>query len=303
MNAALLNWVPIAVLLLARHPAPVVTQATFSTPDEAAKALFYAIEAGNCPLFLSIAGPRMAALWNTGDEERDTVERDLLLDAAHRQGLKTAPAPAGRVVLYVGGLPDPFPEPLIRTRAGWRFDDESGAAEVAARTIHRNEVAAVEMCNRFRDAELAYRELDNGGRPAFAGKIRSSPGRHDGLFWLEGGEDQSPLGPHFAAAAFAEPHPEGELHPLFGYYYKILAAQGPDAPGGALDYRTKGLMQKGFALIAWPARYGVDGRRSFLISQFGDIYEKDLGPDTAHIAGVTEIYNPDRTWNRWSVDE
>jgi len=277
---------------------------SFKQPNEASAALLAALESRDYSGFLMIAGPQMASFWSSGDAERDSIEREHLLEAARRCGFKVAAPSADRRDVYFGDVPQPFPAPLVRTESGWQFDEDAGAQEMAARRIRRDEIAVVELCRHFRDAEFAYLALLPDGEPSFAHKIRSSPGKHDGLFWSGGSQDdESPLGPAFAAAVFAERGPAESPKPLFGYYYKILVAQGPDAQGGSLDYRANGRLRKGFALIAWPAQYGVDGFRSFLVNHFGDVYRKDLGPDTARIAEGTSIFNPDRTWTKVNDDD
>ena len=273
------------------------SQLAFRSPQDAADALMAAVESGDYPKFLEIAGSRMAEFWTTGDPVRDSIERGRLLGAMHQGGIRLTGQSAGLQLLYVGSLPQPFPAPLVKTASGWRFDEDAGVQELAARRIRRNEVGVVEMCRRFRDAQLEYQALGSNGDAAFAAKIRSSPGQRDGLFW-SAADDESPLGPLFAAAAFAEQDAKEAVRPLFGYYFKILYGQGADAPGGPLDYRTNGRLVKGFALIAWPAVYGVDGFRSFLVNQSGDVYQKDLGPGTAAIAEGTSFYNPGSGWIR-----
>jgi hypothetical protein len=86
--------------------------------------------------------------------------------------------------------------------------------------------------------------------------------------------------------------------PYYGYRYRILKGQGPDAPGGAYDYVVQGRMIGGFALIAWPASYGSSGVMSFIVNHEGVVYEKDLGPNTAAAAGKITRFNPDRSWKR-----
>ena len=161
--------------------------------------------------------------------------------------------------------------------------DQSRPEAAILSTVDRNEAAAVESCQNYVDAQLAYFRSSHraDGYLAFAEKIRSSPGAHDGLYWdPDVAGDESPVGPKFAAAAAAELNP-GEASPHFGYYVKILLAQGPEAVGGARDYRVDGRLISGFALIAWPAEYGVTGFRSFQINQLGEVYAKDLGSGTA----------------------
>jgi hypothetical protein len=289
-------------MLAAIGTAATASQATFSSPEAAASALVSAVRSGDYPLFLAIAGSPMSVFWNSGDELRDAIERDRFLDAAGHWAVKPDAGVPGRKLLYVGAFPQPFPAPLIYTGSAWRFDGDAGLAELTARSILRNEDAIVERCRLFRDAQFLYHGANGDGGPVFPSAIRSTPGKHDGLFWSGDGEDdESPLGPPFAAAAYAERLPGEQPRPLFGYYIRILTAQGPDALGGELDYRAGGVLRGGFALIAWPAVYGVDGFRSFLINRDGDVYQKDLGPDTSRVAGSMAAFNPDRSWRK--IDE
>ncbi len=90
----------------------------------------------------------------------------------------------------------------------------------------------------------------------------------------------------------------GKPTPYHGYFYRILTAQGTDAPGGAYDYVVKGKMIGGFALVAYPAQYGVSGVMTFIVNHQGVVYEKDLGTDTEHLARAMQTYNPDTTWKQ-----
>ena len=40
----------------------------------------------------------------------------------------------------------------------------------------------------------------------------------------------------------------------------------------------------GFAAIAWPVAYGKTGIKTFVMGYKGDVYEQDLGPNTAQRA-------------------
>jgi hypothetical protein len=53
----------------------------------------------------------------------------------------------------------------------------------------------------------------------------------------------------------------------------------------------------GYALVAWPAEYGVSGIKTFLVNQDGVVYEKDLGPKTGALASAMKRFDPDRTWD------
>jgi hypothetical protein len=304
MNSAYLSRTSVVFLFWsAVTAAGTGSQAIFGSPDEAANALVGAVKSGNYTLFLSIAGRQMAAFWSTGDPERDEIDRDRFLDSAGKSAIKMKAPNLGQMV-YVGDPAQPFPAPLVFTGSGWRFDGERGLSELTRRRIRRNETAIVELCRRFREAEYTYLGMARDKSPAFAERINSTPGHHDGLFWAgEGDLDESLLGPAFATAAAAEPTPGGRPRPLFGYYFKILTAQGPAATGGALDYHTKGRLRKGFALIAWPAEYGVDGVQTFLVNHFGDVFQKDLGSNTTRLAGVMTVFNPDPSWCRFTGDD
>jgi hypothetical protein len=136
----------------------------------------------------------------------------------------------------------------------------------------------------------------------YAQRIVSRDGKKDGLYWpAKAGEDESPLG-ELAAAASAQGYRAGkERRPYHGYYFKILTRQGDRAPGGAMDYVARGRMIGGFALVAWPAEYGNSGVTTFLVNHQGNVYQKDLGPETAKTASRMTSFNPDTTWQR--VDE
>ena len=90
----------------------------------------------------------------------------------------------------------------------------------------------------------------------------------------------------------------GESAPYHGYFYRILTAQGKDAPGGARDYLVKGKMIGGFAMVAYPAKYGSSGVMTFIVNQGGIVYEKNLGRDTKKVALATSTFDPDKTWAR-----
>jgi len=65
--------------------------------------------------------------------------------------------------------------------------------------------------------------------------------------------------------------------PYQGYYFRVLKGQGENAPSGAKDYLVNGKMTGGFALLAWPATYGVSGIMTFLADEDGVVFQKDLG--------------------------
>jgi hypothetical protein len=192
----------------------------------------------------------------------------------------------------------PFPIPLINTREGWEFDAGAGRLEILYRRIGRNELDAIQTSLAYVDAQNDYAGKDHGdGVGVYAQRIVSSSGKKDGLFWRDDA-DPSPLG-ELAAQASAEGYKaDGNGAPYHGYYFRILKAQGSDAPGGALNYVVNGKMIGGFALIAYPAEYGNSGVMTFQVNHAGTVYQKDLGKRTEIIAKRTYLFNPDQTWKK-----
>ena len=184
-----------------------------------------------------------------------------------------------------------LPVPLAKVDGGWAFDLEAGEPELRARRIGRNELDAVQATLAYVDAQDEYAGMDRDGDGVleYAQKFVSSDGAQDGLYWEAAeGEPPSPLGP-----LFGDDTPEGVWH---GYHYRILTAQGPSAPRGAYDYRLGENMSRGFALVAWPARYADSGVMSFIVSHDGEVFEKDLGPDGDKVARAMTVFDPDSSW-------
>jgi hypothetical protein len=202
-----------------------------------------------------------------------------------------------RALVTVGKEGWTLPIPLVKSDAGWRFDTIAGAEEMRHRRIGRNELAVMQTLLAIRDAELEYVTVDHDGDGIlqYASKLSSSPGKRDGLYWpTKADEPQSPIGPALASAGL------GSSAGYHGYRYKLLTEQGPHAPGGALSYIAKGRLFGGFAVIAWPVSYMDSGVKTFLISHDVQIYERDLGADTAARAAATKAFDPGPGWSKVS---
>src|SRR4030095_1817621 len=89
-------------------------------------------------------------------------------------------------------------------------------------------------------------------------------------------------------------HAEGD--PYRGYYFKILTRQGKSAPGGAYSYIINGRMIGGFAVVAYPARWGESGVMTFIVSNNGKVYQKDLGKDSTAIGAKMTTFDPGPGW-------
>ena len=279
-------------LLLARSDG----RKTFNTPEEARDALIKAAATGFDEVRV-LLGPTSAEILRTGDEVQDrnslTQFNKLASERAHFEQLELDPH---HMTLFVGTVEWPFPIPLKRKDGRWFWDIDEGKTEIRRRTIGGNELKAIEVCRGYVEAQEMYAESDRDGNgvPEYARRIFSSDGKKDGLYWP--GED-SPVAAAFARAAAEGYTPSsGAPKPFHGYRYKMLFAQGPDAPGGTRDYVIKDLMIGGFALVAWPAEYGISGIMTFIVNQDGAVYEKDLGPSTGAKAKAMTTFNPDKTW-------
>ncbi len=276
-------------------------QRAFSTPEEATAALVDAIKAHDRKAFLEVLGPDGATLVSSGDAvaNKNLANRFVAaFDEAHR-----LEGGGGKVFLHVGPDDFRFPIPLVPDGIVWRFDTRAGKEEILNRRIGQNELDAIQVCLAYVDAQREYYSEDRNadGLREYAQRFVSTAGQHDGLYWeTKPGETPSPIG-QFVAAARAEgygPGRGGRPTPFHGYYYRILTAQGPDAPGGAYSYLAHGRMIGGFALVAFPAHYGASGVMTFVINHDGIVYERDLGPNTAAIARAMKRFNPDAGWKK-----
>jgi hypothetical protein len=285
-----------AVLALAMAAAH--AQQSFKTAEEAADALVSAAKTGDRKAVLTVLGQKGADIVSSGDPVADASARSRVIEAYNAKH-QMAMEGTDKAVLIIGHEDWPFPIPLVRKDGTWRFDTAAGREEILYRRIGRNELSAIQACLAYVDAQQEYAERGIAGNGVYAQRIVSGPGKNDGLYWpAQPSEDDSPLG-ELAASAAAEGYRVGQQRaPYHGYYYKVLTRQGPNAAGGALDYIVRGRMIGGFALVAYPAEYRNSGVMTFLVNHRGDVYEKDLGPNTAHIAAGITAFNPDNTWRR-----
>jgi len=276
-------------LLLPTHG--LAADQSFPSPEAAAEALVAALGSTHAD------EARLAALFGKDwkvyvpkDVDREDVDTFL---AQYQKAHHIENQPDGSAVLGVGDGGWTFPVPLRRSAAGWHFDQQAGIVEMRKRQIGRNELATIESVRAYHDAQMDYasQDRDGDGVLAYARRIVSTDGRHDGLYWSEDDSGQiSPLGP-----LFADSTPGSDWH---GYHYRILEAQGPSAPGGAYSYVLGNHMTRGFALVAWPAKYGETGVMTFMISHDGELFQKDLGPGTEKIATAMKAFDPDDSWSQ-----
>ena len=294
--AVILGLIMLTMPASAQAPA----QKTFATPDDSAKMLQQGFKTNDIPL-LSQMFPGAVEEFSSGDSTADKNDREVIA-LAMEEGWHWAPLGTNKKQLIIGHEAWPFPIPLVKAGDGWQFDIKAGKEEVLARRIGRNELNVIELCRAYVGMQQDYAALAHDGKPAglYAQQIASTPGQQDGLYWaVKPGEPPSPMGDITAKAEAVGYQREKAPDAAFlGYYFHLLTAQGAFAPGGAKNYIVDGNMSGGFALIAYPAKYGYSGVMTFIVNQSGVVYQKDLGKDTQRIASEIKAYNPDKTWTK-----
>ncbi len=279
---------------------PAAGQLVFASAQSAGAALLAAVKAQDHKQLHRIFGPAIKQLVS-GDKVED--HRHFEAFAAHaRQKFSVKQTAADAATVYIGDRAWPFPIPIIRMADGrWFFDTSAGIQEILARRIGANELETIKVCAAYVQAQRQYAAGYHDGSDVlqYAQRLVSQRGKQNGLYWPSAaGQPESPFGP-LAAQAAAEGYTPGAHkgpRPFNGYYFHILTKQGTAAPGGKYNYIINGNMIAGFALVAYPARYGSSGIMTFIVNQQGRVYQKDFGPDTAAIARHMTRYNPDKTW-------
>lgn len=247
-------------------------QKTFDTPQAAAQALIDAAAANNLTELDAIFGMQGKTILTSGDPAKDKAEREEFVSIARsKNAIERDAMNPNRVILSIGKDDWPFPVPIVKKDGKWMFDSTMGMHAMRARRIGANELDAIEICAGFVEAELAHAE----GSPmhAYAATLAALEPRVPKAFVV-------------ATGAGAKPY--------HGYFFSVLKSQGANSPGGRYDYLVKDAMMGGFALVAWPAQYGVTGVHTFIVNQDGVVYEKDLG---AHVGPPVATYNPDQSWH------
>ena len=289
----------LAMGLLLPPAEPQESQQTFSTPQAAAQALVEAAAQNDTAALLKLLGAGGKDIVQSGDAEDDKAARaEFAVRARAKLQVQPDRDNANHATIFAGDENWPFPVPLIRRKSGqWYFDAAQGRVEVLARRVGRNELAAIDVCRGYVEAQMEYASRDRNahGTLEYAQQIVASPGQKHVLYYE--GEPQNLVPKSFADAAAVLLQAQGKKPvPYHGYFFQILKAQGPDAEGGAMDYVVKGEMIGGFAMVAWPAEYGVSGVKTLIVNHHGVVYEKDLGSQTPALARQMTRFNPDKAW-------
>ena len=285
----------------ARQETDDANQLSFSTPDSAVSALVAALEKRDLVTVRRLFGPETEGLMSSGDTARDRRDREGFL-ARYRARHEIVAGGPDDAMLQVGDDEWPLPVPLLRRNGRWQFDGDAAVNELLARRIGANELRTIDVMRGFVDAQQEYAGVGHDGAAPgiYARVLRSDPGRQNGLYWqVSAGEAPSPAGP-FLAAASAEvsttPAGPNGAAPYHGYVYRMLFSQGAAADGGAREYVVDGKLTGGFSLLAYPAEYGETGVMTFMVSQDGLVWQRNLGPKTAEVAAAITQFNPDSSW-------
>jgi hypothetical protein len=291
VHTSMRRWWPragAAVLLVAAltATAPAIAQKTFTTPEAAVEMLVDSLARHADDEVRAVLGPDYRRLMPL-DEVSEDDRLDFLAAWSRGHRIERNEADA-RLVLGDGWT---LPIPIVRRGEAWAFDVRAGIEELRVRRIGRDELAAIKAMYAYYDAQREYAEQDRNGDGVleYARRFLSQPGKHDGLYWpTPEGETPSPAGPLFDTRDIKDGY--------YGYRFKILEAQGPAASGGARSYLTRDKLTNGFALVAWPARYGETGVMSFLVNHDGVVYQRNLGTASATVAGAMTRFDPDTNW-------
>lgn len=281
-------------------------QRSFASAEEAVKAFVAALRDHQEADLRAILGPEADRVVDSGDRYADQELHQRFVALYDEKHVIEQKSPR-HAELDVGPNDWPLPIPLVENNGRWIFDTQAGAQAVVDRRIGRNELSAIRTLLACVDAQQDFFDgaKQANGSGVYATRLVSTAGRHDGLYWsVAVGEPESPLGPLIDAARDAGYPGElvgGRPIPYEGYYFRILKAQGPNGDGGAKSYIQSGHMTGGFALVAWPAVFESSGIMTFIVGPNGDVYQKDLGPQTARIAAEMTTFDPDLTWSRVDV--
>jgi hypothetical protein len=270
----------------------------FETSQQAADALIKAAASFDVDALEEIFGPDGDDIVLSGEYPQDR-ERALnfAAEAREKESISVDPKRGNRAFLLVGNEDWPFPVPLVKAGQKWYFDAKAGRQELLNRRIGSNELDSIDICEGYVEAQYEYAMQVRQGYNVnqYAQRIMSTPGKQDGLAWQNpDGTWEGPVGEKIARAIAQGYSINAE--PYHGYFFKILKGQGPAAPLGEMDYVVNGVMIGGFALLAAPAEYGETGVKTFMVSNDGVVYEKDLGPSTLSEFAKMERFNPDKSW-------
>jgi hypothetical protein len=245
---------------------------TFSSPGEAANAVFQAVQNNDEQTLEAIFGAGKEVT-SSSDEVEDKLERERFAQK-YQEMHRLVRELDGSTVLYIGAENWPFPIPLVSKNGAWYFDSNTGRQEILFRRIGENEVAAIQVCNAVATAmkEGQTKAADDDPIDQYAQSLVTA--NADNSARVTGEKDSSPF---------------------YGYYFRLVAA---NSVAGAKSNVSRGKKAGGLILLAYPAEYRSSGVMTFIVTQNGTVYENDLGPDTTKIAPEMKERIPASSWRK-----
>jgi hypothetical protein len=276
----------------------------FESPEAAVQALVEAVQSEGDRALLKVLGKDAEPIVDSGDPVADKNSRADFLEAYKAANSLDKSVP-DFITLEVGEDKWPFPIPIVSEGGKWHFDSPTGVDELINRRVGANELDTIQSCLAYADAQREYymRNPENSPLLHYAGRLISTEGKKDGLYWPAGeNEEQSPIGEGFAKARAEGYRPDDKSGmkgvPYHGYIYQPLTKQGPNAAGGAYEYVVNDQLLGGFAIVAFPAEYGNSGVMTFIMNHDGVVFSKDLGPETTKLALAMDTFDPGPDWKK-----
>jgi hypothetical protein len=231
-------------------------QQSFPSAEAASSALASAVQNHDEMAVATILGGGQELVHEDDVEDRLLHERFV---GKYRQMHRLVREPDGTTVLYIGAENWPFPVPLVSANGTWHFDAQAGLMEVLFRRIGENEAMAIQACQALVTADQRGNSGSNGA------------------------DANGTIG-----AQLANTRSGANPTPYYGYYFRTLTPPGQNGAGGA--------KRKVAAVVAYPAEYRSSGVMTFMVGPGNAVHEKDLGPNTAELAGAMTAYIPDPSW-------
>jgi hypothetical protein len=239
---------------------------TFSSPGEASNALFQAAQKQDEQALEAILGAGKDVT-SSRNEVEDKLEREQF-SQKYREMHRLVREPDGSTVLYIGAENWPFPVPLVSKNGAWYFDSRTGLPEIKFRRVGENEATAIRVCSEFAKTQKQSET-----------KATSN------------GDSVSQYAQGLVSARTTNSDINGPS-PFYGYHFRTLTGES----AGGTNSNVSGTKKKGgVVMVAYPAAYRSSGVRTFIVSQDGAVYEKDLGPKTTTVA--PSISGPDSGWH------
>jgi hypothetical protein len=237
---------------------------TFSSPGAATNALFQAVKSDDEQAVGAILGAGKEVT-SSSDDIEDKLEHERF-SQKYQEMHRLVREPDGRTFLYIGAENWPFPIPLVSKNGAWYFDSKTGLQEILFRRVGENETAAIQVCQTF-----------------VAAKKRQ-----------DAQADTDEVISQYAQRLVATGTGNAEDSPFNGYYFRIVAG---DSVAGATGDAATGTKAGGLVLVAYPAEYRSSGIMTFIVTQDGKVYEKDLGANTTRLAPQMKQRKPGSGWH------